>query len=207
MKFNKVKRNPSRGIYDVNWINDILSESPFINVGIAVEGKSIILPMAFGREGEKIFLHGASANFLLKNAKDEINVCLSSTFYDGLVLAKSVFHHSMNYRSVVLYGKAKAIEEENLKLEALRVITDHICPGRWREARRPNQKELRSTLVLEVKIESGSGKERKGPPIDDPEDENLPFWSGLIPWKGGYEFPKYASNQAEPDSVKGLLKI
>ena len=206
MQFNKVKRNPGRGIYEEKWILELLDKSPFLHVGVSTENGPLVIPMAFGREGETIYLHGAFSNHLLKSMEEAGSVCLTCTLYDGMVLAKSVFHHSMNYRSVVLMGIPKLIEG-NRKMHALEVITEQLCPGRWNEARQPNDQEFKSTRVVEVEIESASGKMRAGPPVDDPIDEDLEIWSGVIKSQSTYVEIISESGLEIPDSVKNLSNI
>jgi uncharacterized protein len=206
MHFNKVKRNPGRGIYEEKWILDILDQSPFLHVGITTEHGPQVIPMAFGREGENIYLHGAISNNLLKSMEEAGSVCLSCTVYDGMVLAKSVFHHSMNYRSVVLMGVPKLLEGDKKK-HALEVITEKLCPGRWNEARQPNEEEYKSTRVVEVKIQSAGGKMRSGPPIDDPADSDLAIWSGVIQCQTKYGEIITDSDLEIPKAVKSLSNI
>ena len=140
--------------------------------------------------GDNIVLHGAKGSRLLKHIAEGNEVCIAITLMDGLVLARSVFHHSMNYRSVVLYGKGKLIENEVEKLEALKTITEHLIPGRWVDARKPNEKELNATTVVSIDIDEASAKIRTGPPIDDEEDYKLPVWAGLIPISQKYDSPE-----------------
>ena len=206
MKFNKVKRNPGRGVYEEKWILEVLEQSPFVHVGISTGQGPLIIPMAFGLEGDKIYLHGAVSNHLLKSMGPDDSVCISSTLYDGLVLAKSVFHHSMNYRSVVLWGKPRKLEGPE-KMHALEVITEHLCPGRWEQARRPNDEEFKGTSVMEVLIETASGKRREGPPIDDDADLDLPVWSGNVVSETAYKKIEYSGSEEAPANIHSLLKV
>ncbi len=205
MEFNKVKRNPSRGVYQEEWILDLLDQHAVIHVAISTDKGPLILPMAFGREGETIFLHGAISNHLLKSMDPEQNIALCLTAYDGLVLAKSVFHHSMNYRSVVLFGKPRLLEDDE-KMNALEVITEHLCKGRWDEARKPSDEEFKATRVIAVKIDSASGKMRSGPPSDDEADKDLDVWNGNISYEGSYKEVEHPSSEDLPESVKRILK-
>ncbi len=206
MKFNKVKRNPGRGVYQEEWILDVLKQSPFVHVGISTSNGPLIIPMAFGLEGESLYLHGAVSNHLLKSMDPSAKVCISSTLYDGLVLAKSVFHHSMNYRSVVLWGKPRKLEGKE-KLHALEAITEHLCPGRWEQARQPNPEEMKSTTVIEVQIELASGKKREGAPVDDNADLELPVWSGNVVSKTGYSKIEFQNGGEPPENILSLLEV
>jgi len=206
MQFNKVKRNPGRGIYEEEWILNLLDQSPFLHVGVSTDHGPLVIPMTFGREGDIIFLHGAISNHLLKSMEITGSVCLTCTLYDGMVLAKSVFHHSMNYRSVVLMGKPELLDGDK-KMHALEIITEKLCPGRWKEARQPNEEEFKSTRVVEVKIQSASGKIRSGPPIDDPIDADLQIWCGVVESQSKYGEILSDSNLEIPEAVRSLSNI
>jgi len=159
---------------------------------------------------DSIILHGAIASRMLKHILAGNEVCIAITLMDGLVLARSVFHHSMNYRSVVIFGKGEVVMEKEAKLNALHAITDHILPGRWEDARQPNEKELNSTTVVSIKIEEASAKIRTGPPKDDDEDYDLPVWAGVIPFIPMLSEPVRDPDQNEnillPDYIKKMLK-
>jgi nitroimidazol reductase NimA-like FMN-containing flavoprotein (pyridoxamine 5'-phosphate oxidase superfamily) len=176
-----VRRLPKRASYDAPAIHAILDEALVAHVGFAIDGKPFVIPMNYGRSGDTLFLHGSAASRLAKSLAQGIDVCVEVTLLDGLVLARSAFHHSMNYRSVVLYGTARAVVDQAEKLDALRVISDHIIPGRWEHVRGPNENEMRATTVLELQITEASAKVRTGPPVDDAEDYALPVWAGVIP--------------------------
>ena len=186
---NKVKRAPSRGNYQQSTIYQILDDSLVAHVGFVVDDQPFVIPMSFGRKGDHIYLHGANTSRLIKNIKAGIPVCITVTQLDGIVLARSAFHHSMNYRSVVVFGKATEIDTEAKKVEALKIISEHILPGRWDAVRKPNQKELKATSVLEMKIEQASAKLREGPPIDEKDDYQLQVWAGELPIKQVFEQP------------------
>lgn len=178
---NRVKRIPERGHYDRETIYHILDEALICHVGFVEKGQPFVIPINFARVDDAIFLHGAKASRLLKHIEAGHPVCVETTIVDGLVLARSVFHHSMNYRSVVLFGKGRLIEDEQEKLTALKAITEHLIPGRWQEARLPNRKELNATSVVSIDIGEASAKIRVGPPVDEDEDYVLPVWAGILP--------------------------
>jgi len=178
---NRIKRLPERGHYDRETIYRILDEALICHVGFAEEGQPYVIPINFARVEDSIVLHGAKASRLLKHVEAGHPVCVEATIVDGLVLARSVFHHSVNYRSVVLFGKGCAVEDVQEKLSALRAITEHLVPGRWQEARLPNRKEMNATRVVSIKIDEASAKVRMGPPVDDQEDYDLPVWAGVLP--------------------------
>jgi nitroimidazol reductase NimA-like FMN-containing flavoprotein (pyridoxamine 5'-phosphate oxidase superfamily) len=146
-----------------------------------VEGQPFVIPTGYGRVGDNLYIHGSAASRMLRRVDEGIAVCLTVTLLDGLVLARSIFNHSMNYRSVVILGTAVAVTNPTEKLEALRLLSEHILPGRWAESRQPNEKELKATLVMRLPIEEFSAKVRQGPPIDDEEDYAFPTWAGVIP--------------------------
>ena len=177
---NKVKRVPVRARYEEREVHEILDAGFVGHVGFVVEGQPFVIPMAYGRDGNRILLHGATTSRLMTQIKKGVPVCLTVTHLDGIVLARSAFHHSMNYRSVVLFGAAREVSEEN-KEHALFIVSEHILKGRWENSRKPNGKELKATTVLEFIIEGASAKVRTGPPKDDKEDYGLPIWAGVVP--------------------------
>ena len=178
---NRIKRLPKRGQYDRETIYRILDEALICHVGFVDKRQPYVIPINFARMGDNIVLHGAKASRLLKHIEAGHPICVEATIIDGLVLARSVFHHSVNYRSVVVFGKGHLIQDEQEKLAALRAVTEHLIPGRWQEARLPNHKELNATGVVSIRIEEASAKVRVGPPIDEEEDYALPVWSGVLP--------------------------
>ena len=178
---NRVRRVPKRGQYDKDTIYRILDEGLVCHVGLAEDGQPVVIPMNYARRDDAVILHGAPASRLLKYVQAGHPVCVTVTLLDGLVLARSVYHHSMNYRSVVVFGRGRLIEAEQEKLAALEVLTEHILPGRWQDARRPNRQELDATAVVSVAIETASAKVRTGPPADDEDDYQLPVWAGVLP--------------------------
>ena len=178
---NRIKRLPKRGNYDRETIYHILDEALICHVGFAEKGQPYVIPINFARVDDSIVLHGAKASRLLRHIEAGHPICVEATIVDGLVLARSVFHHSVNYRSVVLFGKGRPVEGEQEKLSALKAVTEHLIPGRWQEARLPSRKELNATRVVSIKIDGASAKVRVGPPADDQEDYALPVWAGLLP--------------------------
>jgi uncharacterized protein len=178
---NRIKRLPKRGHYDRETIYQILDEALICHVGIVENKQPFVIPINFARLGDEIVLHGAIASRLLKHIAAGKAVCIEVTIVDGLVLARSVFHSSVNYRSVVLFGKGRVIKSDEEKLAALEAVVEHLIPGRWQDARLPNLKELKATSVVSVRIDEASAKVRVGPPGDDAEDYALPIWAGVLP--------------------------
>jgi len=177
----RVVREPQRARYDRETVNRILDEGFLCHVGFVIDGQPFVIPTSYGREGDLLYIHGSAASRMLRNATSGVPVCVTVTLLDGLVLARSVFNHSMNYRSVVILGAAVEVEDREEKLRALRLVSEHIIPGRWEEARRPNDKELKATTVLRLPIHEFSAKVRTGPPVDEAEDHELPVWAGVLP--------------------------
>jgi nitroimidazol reductase NimA-like FMN-containing flavoprotein (pyridoxamine 5'-phosphate oxidase superfamily) len=176
-----VKRKPQRGTYDRATIDKILDEGLICHVGFTVDGQTFVLPMIHVRVGDKVYLHGSPASRTLQALTQGAEACLTVTLIDGLVLARSALHHSMNYRSVVLFGRASAVEDPVEKGAALHALTEHLIPGRWADVRVPTERELRQTHVVWLPIEEASAKVRIGPPIDDEADYELPVWAGVVP--------------------------
>lgn len=179
----RIRRIPKRGVYDRETINQILDEGFVCHVGFSVEGKTFVIPTGYARIGDTLLIHGSAASRMMRNLASGIEVCVTVTLIDGLVLARSAFHHSMNYRSVVIFGTAELVENETEKYEALRAFTEHIVPQRWDDVRQPTDKELKATTVLRLPIEEASAKVRTGNPVDDEEDYNLDVWAGVLPLK------------------------
>src|SRR4051812_29094374 len=177
----RVVREPDRGVYDREEAYRILDEGFLCHVGFAVDGQPFVIPTSYGRKDADLYIHGSAASRMLRQMKDGVSVCVTVTLLDGLVLARSVFNHSMNYRSVVILGKATLVDDPQEKLAALRLLSEHILPGRWDDSRQPNERELKATSVLRVPIEEFSAKIRVGPPIDDEEDYAFPTWAGVVP--------------------------
>jgi nitroimidazol reductase NimA-like FMN-containing flavoprotein (pyridoxamine 5'-phosphate oxidase superfamily) len=177
----RVVREPHRGAYDRKSIYKILDEGLVCHVGFATDGQPYVIPTLFARIGDAIYFHGSAASRMLKGVSEGLAVCVTVTLTDGIVLARSVFNHSMNYRSVVALGKATLVDAPEEKLEALRAFTEKILPGRWNDARQPNEKELKATSILRLPLTEASAKIRQGPPEDDAPDRELPIWAGVIP--------------------------
>lgn len=176
-----VKRLPKRAKYDCETVYQILDEGLVCHVGFVVDSQPYVIPTAYGRVEDKLYIHGSPASRMLRTLQEGIPVCVTVTLLDGLVLARSAFHHSMNYRSVVIFGTASVVLEPEEKLQALHAFTEHIVPGRWDEVRQPNRNELAGTLVLSLPLIEASAKVRTGPPVDDEADYELPVWAGEIP--------------------------
>jgi nitroimidazol reductase NimA-like FMN-containing flavoprotein (pyridoxamine 5'-phosphate oxidase superfamily) len=177
---SKLKRVPKRGHYDKKTIYQILDASQICHIAFIHHDQPVSIPTIFGRSGDKLYIHGATVSRLIAELQKGFAISLSAAHIDGLVLARSAFHHSMNYRSVVVFGKAQLVSDEG-KNEALKVISDHLIPGRWEEVRKPSFKELKATQVLEIIIDEASAKIRTGGPNDDKEDYELDIWAGEIP--------------------------
>ncbi len=178
---SRLRRLPGRGSHEPEVIHRILDAGFLAHAGFCVGGQPFVIPTLYGRDGEKLYLHGSAASRMLGELERGVPACLTVTLVDGLVLARSAFHHSMNYRSVVAFGTARKIEDVDGKVRALRVISEHLIAGRWADVRQPNEQELKATTVLEFLIEEASAKVRTGPPVDDPDDYGLPAWAGVIP--------------------------
>jgi nitroimidazol reductase NimA-like FMN-containing flavoprotein (pyridoxamine 5'-phosphate oxidase superfamily) len=177
----RVVREPHRGVYDPDTINKILDEGLVCHVGFTMDGQPYVIPTMYARVGDAIYFHGSAASRMLRGASAGIPVCITVTLVDGLVLARSVFNHSMNYRSVVALGKAVQVDAPAEKIEALHAFTEKILPGRWNDARQPNEKELKATSILRLSLTELSAKIRSGPVEDDAEDYSLHVWAGIVP--------------------------
>jgi uncharacterized protein len=176
----RVRRLPKRGDYDVATIHAILDEALLCHVGFVVEGAPVVIPTIHWRGGDQLYFHGSAASRMLRSLRDGVEACVTVTLLDGLVLARSAFHHSMNYRSVVIFGTARVVEGDE-KLQSLDALVEHVVRGRSREVRPPNELEMKQTLVLVLPIAEASAKIRTGPPVDDEEDYALPVWAGVLP--------------------------
>ena len=176
-----MKRLPERGYYDAATIHAILDQTFLCHIGFAVDGQPYVIPTSFGRAGDVLYVHGSAASRMLRSLAGGIPMCLTVTLLDGLVVARSLFHSSMNYRSVVILGTARPVTEREEKLRGLRAISEQIFPGRWDDARQPNEEELKATSVLALRLEEASAKIRTGPPKDEAEDYALPIWAGVLP--------------------------
>jgi len=202
-----LKRLPKRGDYDRTAVFQILDEAFICHVGFIADSKPVVIPTSYGRIGDDLYIHGSAASRMLRSLEQGIDVCVSVTLIDGLVLARSAFHHSINYRSVVIFGNATVVNNPEEKMSALRAFTDHVVSGRWADVRPPDEGELRATLVLKVPLVEVSAKVRIGPPIDDEADYSLAVWAGVVPLElragdpvsderlpSGIDAPDYARN-------------
>ena len=178
-----VKRHAERGHYDRATIDPILDEGLVAHLGFAVEGQPYVIPTLYARVGATLYFHGAAANRMLDNMAKGIPVCVTVTLIDGLVLARSHYSHSANYRSVVILGRAREVTDRAEKLASFEALVEQVAKGRWADARQPSEVEIRTTRVLALPIEEASAKVRTGPPKDDPEDIDLPIWAGVIPFE------------------------
>ncbi|HLE63854.1 MAG TPA: pyridoxamine 5'-phosphate oxidase family protein [Pyrinomonadaceae bacterium] len=176
-----LKRLPKRGSYDRGLVYQILDEGFICHVGFISEGQPVVIPTGYARRDDTLYIHGSQASRMLRALSAGIDVCVTVTLIDGLVLARSAFHHSMNYRSVVVFGRASVVEERAEKLAALRAFSDHVLDGRWDDVREPTEQELIATTVLALPLVEVSAKVRTGPPLDDEADYSLPVWAGVIP--------------------------
>lgn len=203
----KLKRLPKRGHFDRDTVYGILDEGFICHVGFAPEGQPFVIPTGYARVDDKLYIHGSQASRMLRKLSGGLDACVTVTIIDGLVLARSAFHHSMNYRSVVIFGRATIVEDREVKIKALVALSEHIIRGRWAEVREPTEEEMIMTTVLEVPLVEASAKIRTGPPLDDEEDYAMSVWAGVIPLKleagepikdprlpEGIEVPEYARN-------------
>jgi uncharacterized protein len=208
----RVGREPQLAVYDRNTINHILDEAFICHVGFVADGQPFVIPTSYGRDGDVLYIHGSAASRMLRNLNLGVPVCVTITLLDGLVLARSVFNHSMNYRSVVILGTATLVDDPAEKLAALRVLSEHIIRQRWDDSRQPNDKELKATSVLRLPIAEFSAKVRVGPSIDDEEDYSFPTWAGVIPLdttvgvairdeRCAQELPAYLKNYARKPAL------
>jgi hypothetical protein len=205
----RLVREADRAVYDREAVYRIIDEGFLCHVGFVMDGQPFVIPTSYGRKDASLYIHGSVASRMLRQMqmKDRVPVCITVTLLDGLVLARSIFNHSMNYRSVVVLGKATLVDDPEEKLAALRILSEHILPGRWDDSRGPNERELKATSVLRVPIEEFSAKVRVGPPIDDEPDYSFPTWAGVLPLEmksgmpindprleAGREVPEYVRN-------------
>jgi hypothetical protein len=206
-----LKRLPKRGDFDRDAVYKILDEGFVCHVGFVVDGHPYVIPTSYCRVGDKLYIHGSAASRMLRTLEQGADVCVTVTLVDGLVLARSAFHHSINYRSVLILGLAEVVEDPVEKMQALEAFTEHVVPGRWRDVRQPTEGELNSTLVLSLLLVEVSAKVRSGPPLDDEGDYLLPVWAGEIPLRivagppvtdprslSGLETPRYAGDYRRP---------
>src|SRR5271156_1494961 len=177
----RLVREADRAVYDREVAYRILDEGFLCHVSFVADGQPFVIPTSYGRKDDSLYIHGSAASRMLRQLKESVPVCITVTLLDGLVLARSIFNHSMNYRSVVILGKATLVEDPTEKIQALRLLSEHIIPGRWADSRQPNERELKATFVLRLPIEEFSAKVRTGPVVDDEEDYSFPTWAGIVP--------------------------
>jgi nitroimidazol reductase NimA-like FMN-containing flavoprotein (pyridoxamine 5'-phosphate oxidase superfamily) len=198
-----LKRLPKRGVFDRELVYRILDEGFVCHVSFAVEGRPVVIPTGYARVDDQLLIHGSQLSRMLRRLSTGIDVCVAVTLVDGLVLARSAFHHSVNYRSVVIFGRAAMVEDREAKLAALFAFSEHVVPGRWNDVREPTEQELKATTVLSLPLAEVSAKVRTGPPLDDEEDYALSVWAGVVPLKIAagepVNDPRLPENIAPPD--------
>jgi hypothetical protein len=206
----KLKRIPKRGIYNTEAIYKILDDTFLCHIGFVIDKQPFVIPTCYGRKDNKIFFHGSAGSRMLNHLKTSSGICVTVSIVDGIVLARSAFHHSINYRSVVIFGKAEEISDPDKKTNALKIITEHILPGRWNDARKPNKKELNVTSVFSMELNEVSAKVREGEPSDEKEDKELNIWAGVLPLKTIADEPVKDSELKEnillPDYIRNYKK-
>lgn len=204
---SKLRRKPSRGSHDKEKVYEILDAGYMAYVGIVDDGQPVVIPLLYGRRDDTIILHGSVKSRIMMAIGNGADVCINVTHTDALVLAKSALHHSVNYRSVVLFGKGTEISDRDEKMEALRVITENILPGRWDECREPSEDELKAVAVVSVKIDEATAKVRTGPPVDEQKDLDLPYWAGTVDLNIRAENPVAENSDSIPlpESVKKMM--
>jgi len=200
-KRTELRRLADRGSHDAETIHAILDAAFLAHIGFQVNGQPFVIPTLYVRNQDRLYLHGSAASRMAKELASGVPACVTVTLLDGLVLARSAFHHSMNYRSVVAFGTARKVEEAGEKQRALRIISEHLIAGRWNDVRPPTYQELKATAVLEFSIEEASAKIRQGPPLDEEEDYRLPVWAGVLPLRVEAERPIPDSRLANGSEV------
>jgi uncharacterized protein len=208
---NQLKRLPQRGQYERQVIYQILDEGLVCHLGFSIDGQPFVIPTAYGRIDDHLYIHGSPASRMLQSLQRGLEVCVTVTLLDGLVLARSAFHHSMNYRSVVIFGTATLVQSFEQKLEALRAFTEHVVPERWVEVRQPTRQEMQGTMVLSLPLVEASAKIRTGGPLDDEADYTFPVWAGVIPLSlvSGTSIPdtRLHTDIRLPDYVQNYMRI
>ncbi len=209
-KKTKVKRAPKRGFYESETIYKILDNQFICQIAFVHDAYPVIIPTIYGRNGDNIYIHGASVSRMLLNLEKGFSISLNVTQTDGIVLARSAFHHSLNYQSVTIFGEAMLVTDENERYKALKIISDQIIPNRWEEVRLPNDKEMKATKILKIPITEASAKIRTGPPVDDKPDYDLPIWAGVLPINTSFGNPIADPVLKEgipiPESIKEWIK-
>ncbi|HEY7840359.1 MAG TPA: pyridoxamine 5'-phosphate oxidase family protein [Gammaproteobacteria bacterium] len=202
---NRVRLLPDRGRYDHDTVHAIIDSALLCHVGFVDDGQPVVIPTLHARKADFLYLHGSRGNAMLKHVQTGNPVCVTVTHIDGIVFARSAFHHSVNYRSAVLFGVGRLLEEAGEKMAALELITEHVAPGRWSDTRLPTEKELKLTSVIEFHIQSASAKVRMGPPKDDEADYTLPYWAGVLPFRrevlAPIADPKLPADISVPDYI------
>ncbi|HVS30547.1 MAG TPA: pyridoxamine 5'-phosphate oxidase family protein [Thermoanaerobaculia bacterium] len=201
-----VRRLPKRGAYDRATVTSILDEALICHVGFVVAGQPMVIPTIHTRIGHTLYFHGSVASRMLRSLREGVEACVTVTILDGLVLARSAFHHSMNYRSVVVLGEAREVVDRDEKVRALTALVEHVVPGRSADARGPNEAEIKATLVLAMEISEASAKIRTGGPVDDEEDYALPVWAGVLPLQLTPAAPLPDERLGEGVAVPGYLR-
>jgi uncharacterized protein len=208
-----VKRHPERGAYERATVDAILDEALICHIGFVHEGQPYVIPTIHARDGDTLYLHGSPGSRMLRNLAQGVDVCVTATLLDGLVLARSVYHHSMNYRSVVVLGRAREVSNREKKLRAMQCVVEHVVRGRWEDARQPSEGELKGTTILAVSLDEASAKIRSGGPSDDKNDLDLEVWAGVVPLAlvagepvadNGEPVPPYAERYARPNGSATL---
>jgi nitroimidazol reductase NimA-like FMN-containing flavoprotein (pyridoxamine 5'-phosphate oxidase superfamily) len=207
---NTVKRRAERGRYDHETVNAILDAGYLCHLGFVVEGQPFVIPTLYGRERDTIFVHGSSVSRMLRNLSEGVRACVTVTHTDGIVLARSAFHHSINYRSVTAFGTGTLVDDDETKMSALKLISENVLPGRWDGVREPTKKELDVTTVIAIVIEEAAAKIREGDPKDDAKDYDLPVWAGVIPFETSFGDPisdtKLAEGIGLPEHLEQLYR-
>ncbi len=196
----RIRRAPERGIYDRETIFSIIDEALICHIGFVQGGQPIVIPTIHARDDNGLLIHGATSSRLIRHVQDGKAICVTITILDGLVIARSIYHHSMNYRSVVLFGTGRIVDDPGEKLAGLERLSEHIMPGRWNDARKPNENEFKATAVVSITIDEASAKVRSGPPGEEDEDYQLPIWAGVLPIRQTYKAP-----ENDPRLMSGLM--
>jgi nitroimidazol reductase NimA-like FMN-containing flavoprotein (pyridoxamine 5'-phosphate oxidase superfamily) len=204
-----VKRHPERGAYDRPTIDSILDEALICHLGFVADGRPYVIPTIHARDGDTLYVHGSPGSRMLKASKKGVDICVTVTLLDGLVLARSVYNHSMNYRSVVVLGRARELTDRDEKLRAMRRVVEHVVPGRWEDARPPDESEIKGTTILALPLDEASAKIRSGPPTDDAADLELPVWAGVIPLRiePSDPVPDAAVDSPPPSYAAGYARL
>lgn len=202
---NRVRRKPQRGFYDEETIYRIVDEALVCHVGFVEDGRPFVMPTIHARVDNALFIHGAKTNRMLRHIANGDPLCITMTLVDGIVLGRSAFRHSMNYRSVVLFGRGRLVEDKQEKLDGFRAIVEHVVPGRWDDIRKPSTKEMNATSLVAVSIDNASAKIRNEPPLDEERDLQLPIWAGVLPVRQEYLAPVPDANLDEGMTIPDYI--